>query len=460
MDAELLERFQHLRLGNRFGFGEMERVLEWWGRKMEFPDDSAVHVNMAVKTKRPAPPAAWGRHARVLLSVFLAAVSLVAALSLLTNRMVARWDTWYYRDMAINGLVGNHHLATPFAYRPVVPLTVFAISRVLRTDPETTFHAATHFIAVILLILAFYWTRSFGGSELAAWCGMLALGLNFLMVRYPLLTGTMIDVYAYVFVLLAFWGVLRRRFYPVLVLCAAGLFLKEFMVVPLLAQAGVLVWETPRERWRSLWRPLGLTAFAIAFYIIVTRATIPVVESFDHIDPHRPETLLFLITHPLSPKRWFNIVYSYLSFWLPCLLLITRARWQVVRERLAPYGSAIGFFALVQFVLMMYGGNNISIFVGYSLPILLLVMAALVDGGTPRPWELILVFAVLVVFNRIGAHIPTYEEGNWDGFTDFYGGYSTEIRLRSVLRFIEIWAYVGMFQVLRRVVSYRPSLPS
>src|SRR5439155_12382177 len=120
---------------------------------------------------------------------------------------------------------------------------------------------------------------------------------------------------------LAFRGVVRRHFYWVLLLCAVGLFLKEFMVVPLLAQAAVLFFETPRERRRSLWPPLELTAFAIAFYIVVTRTFIPVVQSFDHIDLHRPETLRFLITHPLSPKRWFNIVYSYLSFWLPCLLL-------------------------------------------------------------------------------------------------------------------------------------------
>ena len=411
---------------------------------MELPDQSAYAPSFAP---------ARGRQARVLISVFLAAVSLVAALSVLTNRMPARWDVAYYLDMAKNGLAGNHHLATPFAYRPVVPLTIFAISRTLHTDPETTFHAATHVIAVILLVLAFYWARSFGGSELAAWCGMLALGLNFEIVRYPLFTGTMIDIYAYVFVLLAFWGVLRRRFYPVLLLCAAGLFLKEFMVVPLLAQAGVLLWETPRERWRSLWLPLGLTAFAIAFYVVVTRATIPVVESFDHIDPHHPETLLFLITHPLSPKRWFNIVYSFLSFWLPCLLLMTRNRWQMLRKHLAPYGPAIGFFAFFQLLLLMYGGNNIHIFVGYSLGIELLVIAVLVDRGVPRPWELILVFAVLVVFNCIGAHIPTYEEGGWDDLTDFYGGYSTEIRFRSVLRFAEIWAYFGVFNLLRRLAS-------
>src|ERR1035437_4945488 len=412
--------------------------------KVELPDQSAY---------APSPAPAGARKARVFISVLLAAVSLVAAISVLTNRMPARWDVVYYLDMATNGLAGNHRLATPFAYRPVVPLTVGAIARVLHADPETTFHAATHVIAVILLVLMFYWTRSFGGSELAAWCGMLALGLNFEIVRYPVFIGAMLDVYGYLFVLLAFWGVLRRRLYPVLLLCAAGLFLKEFMVVPLLAQAGVLLWETPRERWRSLWLPLGLTAFAIAFYLILTRAAIPVVESFDHIDIHHPETLRFLITHPLSPKRWFNIVYSFLSFWLPCLLLMTRDRWQMVRQRLAPYGPAIAFFPFFQLLLLMYGGNNLHIFVGYSLGIELLVIAVLVDRGTPRPWELILVFAVLVVFNCIGAHIPTYEEGGWDDLTDFYGGYSTEIRFRSVLRFAEIWAYFGVFNLLRRLAS-------
>src|SRR5450759_2565876 len=242
--------------------------------KVELPDQSAYAT---------ATAPAGGRKAKVFIALLLAAVSLVAALSVLTNRMPSRWDAWRYLDMASNGLVGNHHLATPFAYRPIVPLTIFAISRTLHSDPATTFHAATHVVAVILLVLAFYWTRSFGGSELAAWCGMLALGLNFEIVRYPLFMGAMLDVYGYLFVLLAFWGVLRRRFYPVLLLCAAGLFVKEFMIVPLLAQAGVLLWETPRQRWRSLWLPLGLTALAIAFYVVLTRAAIPVVESLQPV---------------------------------------------------------------------------------------------------------------------------------------------------------------------------------
>jgi hypothetical protein len=400
-------------------------------------------------TAAPAP--SFGRQVVTFVSVLLVSVSLVAALSVLTNRMAARWDMWYYRDMATNGLSGNLHLATPFAYRPVVPLTIYAISHILNTDPEITFHAATHVIAVVLLVLAFYWTRSFGASERAAWCAMLALALNYVVVRYPLLTGTMIDIYAYAFLLLASWCLFRRRFYWTLLLCSVGLFLKEFMVVPILAQAAVLLVETPRKRWLSLWLPLGLSAAAIAFYIGVTRATIPVYESFDHIDPHHPETLWFLITHPLSPKRWFNIIYSYLSFWLPCLLLMTRDRWNLVREQLAPYGHLIGFFAFFQLFLMMYGGNNIFIFVGYSLPVLLLVMWVIVDRGSPQTWELVLVFLILIVFNRIGAHIPTYDEGNWDGFNDFYGGFGIEIRLRSVLRFIEIWAYFAAFQVLRMV---------
>src|SRR5260370_19238288 len=125
------------------------------------------------KMESTHPPAS---QAKSFLAVLLAAVALVAALSLLTNRMAARWDMKYYLDMATNGIAGNHHLATPFAYRPVVPLTIYAISHTLHTDPEATFHVATHVIAVVLLVLAFYFTRSFGGSPLASWCGLLFIG--------------------------------------------------------------------------------------------------------------------------------------------------------------------------------------------------------------------------------------------------------------------------------------------
>ena len=99
--------------------------------KMEPPDQSTGAPPQARENELPLQAPTRGRQARILLSVFLAAVSLVAALSVLTNRMVARWDVVYYLDMAKNGLAGNHRLATPFAYRPVVPLTVGAIARVL-----------------------------------------------------------------------------------------------------------------------------------------------------------------------------------------------------------------------------------------------------------------------------------------------------------------------------------------
>jgi hypothetical protein len=138
---------------------------------------------------------------------------------------------------------------------------------------------------------------------------------------------------------------------------------------------------------------------------------------------------------------------------------MTRERWRMVREQLAPYGHAMGFYLFFQLVLLMYGGNNIFIFVGYSLPLLLLVLWVIVDRGSPQVWELVLVFIILVGFNRIGEHIPTYDEGRWDDQNEFYGGFGVEIGLRSVLRFIEICAYFAIFQVLR-IVTGRPSAVS
>jgi hypothetical protein len=422
---------------------------------MELGNQSAF-VSARAKENRPFPPSR-ARQVGVFVSVLLVAVALVGALSVLTNRMPARWDEVFYIDMAKNGFSNNPRLTTPFAYRAAIPLVVGTVSRLLHTDPEATFHAAAHVAGVLILVLAYYWTRAFGGSELAGWCGVFALGLNYEVVRYPLFNGGMLDIYGYLFVLMATWGVLRKKFYPVLIFCAMGLFVKEFLIVPLLAQAAVLVVETPRERWRSLIVPLGLTGFAIAFYLVFTRTMIHVSDSLQHIDPQRPETLRYLLTHPISPLRWFNIIYSTLSFWLPVVLLMTRERWQVVRETLRPYRRIITAFALFQLLLIMYGGNNISIFVGYSLGIELLVLLTLVDRGHARAWELVLIFAILVVFNRIGAHIPTYEEGRWDDLLDFYGAFGTEIRARSVLRFFEIWAYVGAFYVIRRFTGAAPS---
>src|ERR1035441_8670347 len=77
------------------------RMAESAKGKMEPPDQSTGAPPQARENELLLQGPTRGRQARVLLSVFLAAVSLVAALSVLTNRMVARWDAWYYRDMAI-----------------------------------------------------------------------------------------------------------------------------------------------------------------------------------------------------------------------------------------------------------------------------------------------------------------------------------------------------------------------
>src|SRR6266568_2938521 len=88
----------------------------------------------------PVPSA--GRRVVVFVSVLLVAIALVSAISVLTNRMPARWDVIFYLDVAKNGISGNPNLTTPFAYRPLIPLTVGAVARLLHTDTEATFHAA------------------------------------------------------------------------------------------------------------------------------------------------------------------------------------------------------------------------------------------------------------------------------------------------------------------------------
>ena len=78
--------------------------------------------------------------------------------------------------------------------------------------------------------------------------------LYFYIIKWNVFTGTLVDIYGYPLILLAFWALLKGRPYICLTACAVGLFFKEFLLLPLLTQAVFLV----ITEWRRLRRLLLL----------------------------------------------------------------------------------------------------------------------------------------------------------------------------------------------------------
>jgi hypothetical protein len=407
------------------------------------------------------------RSGLLIIVVTVVAILIVTAISVLTNSMAPRWDMAYYVDMARNGLVGNQHLAAPFAYRPGAPAIIHAVARILGIDAGAVFRFCAHIMCVVFLVGSFYFVRALGASSGTAALAALALGLNFQILKWTLFAGTMVDIYAYPLILLAFWLMLKRRFYSCLLVSAIGLFFKEFLLLPLLTQAAALV-VTKRakheeneaasigERWPTGWiTPVSITLLALLICFVLPRLLIHVVKTFQDIDPlNQPSTLRRLYLYPASLRRDFNIVFAYLSWWLPTLVLLDRKRIPLIWNSLRPYRLICGLYLAFHFLLVMYGGTNLDIFATYSLPIQFMVLAVLLDNGAVQLWEKILMVSTVILFNRLWMQIPL-PDLDLHRYLNFYGGFHMMVTRRSLFRMAELLAYVGCFWALRALIFRR-----
>jgi hypothetical protein len=382
------------------------------------------------------------------VAAFALAIGLTAAISVRTNTEVPLADTAAYLDMAEHGLAGNPKLVAPFAYRPVVPLGIGLLARAFHADPWRTFEVAAHVWSVVFLLACFSFARSQGASPSSALIAMVAIGLYYCHLKWHLFLVGMIDLYAYPLVILAFWLILERRYDACLVLSAAGLLVKEWMLVPLLTQAIVRV---RGEGLRASARSLALTAVALVVCFVVPRLLIPVAKTVQDVDPFNDwGTLTRLLSYPLSGKRDLNIVFSYLAYWLPALLLLTRTRAEQVWHRLGGRRFAVGVHMALVFPLVMYGGTNIMVFVGYMVVAELLVLCLLLDDAPW--WEAALMLVVVARFNLIWLPSPSLDRGL--RALTHYGGYHDVVTARSWMRFAELTTYLVAFPVVRWAVSH------
>jgi hypothetical protein len=414
---------------------------------MEIPSKSAPFSPKS--SSRAGPLTGWG----VLVAVLVAAV-VVLLVARFTNHLNPKWDMLYYQDMAANGLVGNHHLVAPFAYRPAAPLVIGALARAAHEDYADTFRTCAQLMSMVFIVACFVFARLNQCSDRAALFAAVLIALNLYIIKWNVFAGSMVDIYAYPLLLLGFWAVLTRRFHLLMLTSVAGLFVKEFLLLPLVAQAGMLIRDNYRTNRRKMIGPMALMGAILVACFVLPRVLIPVVDSLQDVDPHQLWKLRRLISYPASPKRWFNILFAYVTVWLPVLLLLTRSRWRQVQQRLYPHRWAIFPFLAFQLVLVMYGGTNIVIYVTYSAPVAVLALVTLLDSPDLLRWEPFAALAVVILFNREWMSIPLPQYG-LERYLDFIGGYSDLVTWRSFWRFAEAFAYILGFWTVRATTIRR-----
>lgn len=388
---------------------------------------------------------------------------LVVIISLTVTPAPPSTDGAHYIDIAQSGLFGNNLLAAPFAYRFGAPLIAGQISRLLPIGLPGSFSIIAFMSAWGVVFVSYLLTRDAGGSPLIGYVIEAAAAFSFFTVKFALAVPTMVDVEGLLFLLLASWALVSRRFVLALVLTCIGIFFKEFLVIP-----GALIFFSKIAEYRKS-RSTSSLAWAVATLLLVSlffllpRITIPVSAGYganlrwDFPTPSRSaylENLKFILSGGAIPEKLINIAFSFCSFWLPVLLLARPNRLMTVWRSL----EGLRWLCIVHVVLVatmsFVGGTNIMIFAVYTLPILVIVLTKLLTTGIHWAESVGMLIATLV-FNRIpwitGGPSSTVED-----VTRFYGGWWTLIDRVTFDRTLEMIGFVLLVILVRIFVPSHP----
>ncbi len=405
--------------------------------------------------------------ARPYVLAALGFTALVLALGLITNTLDTDryyWDFALYYDMAEHGLSGNDNLIAPFVYRFATPLLAGAIARALPVEhtlavsasPDgDVFFTSTYpgfvvvaYGAAIAQLLSVYGLARYAGAR--GWRAVvpaLAIALSLYNVRFLLFDVARPDHLAYPLMVVAMLAVFERRIALAVVVSCLGLFVREFLAIPLV----LLVARLLRESWQARrWQPLawaGAAAALGAACILAPRLLIPIRVSGQYLDPLNQsgaELLTTLVQTPLSRRRWFNLLFNLASYTLPLWLLLTPGRLKTLWRGLAGWRFDLLLYSALVLVLTLYGGTDIWRFVTFLFVPLAIALAVVLRAGV-HAVEVVYMLGATAYYNKIFLDIPN-EIG---AYLDFYGGYDLRVNQTTLARVAQL-AVLGLGAALLR----------
>ncbi len=390
----------------------------------------------------------YSSHLRLWPVVLVAAVLIVGILRAITPEYDVRpykWDSFYYFDMAARGISGNDHLGAPFAYRVVTPWLASQLAGILRLPLEEGFRILAYAGGVAQLVLAFLLARSVSRSPAAAMVAALVAALSLFNVRFLLFDPYRPDVLGYPLFLAAALALVRGHLTACYLLAAGGLFVREFMIIPLLALLDQ-VWRTSPEK-RVL--PIGVWAWLAGLAVVaglwLPRQLIPVIVNVG--DPALPESLRTLLLSPLSLWRDVNMAYTVAAYFLPTLALASVSRLAGAWRELAPYRRIILVYTILVLILAMYGGTDLPRFMAYLVVPQTLLLVGILRQGV-HPLEVSLTLVLTAMFNRVFVvFLPSTPSIEF--FLDFYSGYADRVNLATLFRGGELIGYLLLVRLVR-----------
>ncbi|MGH9885432.1 MAG: hypothetical protein ACREBE_07875, partial [bacterium] len=389
------------------------------------------------------------------------ALACVVGVDALTNAIApsAQFDSLFYVDMAENGVWGNPHLAAPFAFRPLVPLAVHWIAAT-GVDVETAFYWLARASAVALVFSVWALAFSVARQPVPAAAATLLAALQFHVLKMPLFWHTLVDVEACLVMVWSIHALMLGRRRTSLALACVGLLMKEFLLIPALFALAARARGKPRASRRELL----VGSLAVLAAIAVPRLAIPVVKSYQEVDPFHSAHWLRDLAAALGPGRWLRVGFSIVGFGLPAWILVSSARIarleRLGRGRLALGAGYVGGVALFS----LLGGSDMARFSAYLLPLLAIVLAVfLADGpdqssGGARWIEIAIALCATVVFNRLWIEIPD-PATQLVGFAEAFCGHGECGGPRLAARCLELAALIGAGSTLA-TLARRRGMPS
>ena len=397
--------------------------------------------------------------------------ALVLALGAITNTLdTARyyWDFALYYDMAERGFAGNDNLIAPFVYRFATPLLAGGIARILPiehtlavsaspdgdvffTSTYPGFVVIAYGAAIAQLVSVWALAGAFGARGWQAFVPVLAIALSLYHVRFLLFDVARPDHLAYPLMVVAMLAVFERRIVLALAVSCAGLFVREFLAIPLAILTIALIWDYRQTRHPSRLAWAGVAVLVTAACILLPRLLIPITTSGQYLDPlnqSRDDLITTLVQTPLSRRRWANLLFNLAGYTLPLWLLLTSDRLRALWHGLAGYRAMLGLYTALVLGLTLYGGTDIWRFVTFLFVPLVIALAVVLRNGVP--WvEIIYMLGAVAYYNKIHLEIPN-EIG---AYLDFYAGYDLRVNEATVARVTQLMALGAGALLLRGLLA-------
>lgn len=381
------------------------------------------------------------------------AILIIALIDRLTNRLDMLeghiWDFVYYIDMAENGIRGNDHLASPYAYRAMTPLLARAINLAFDFPTIVGFKVIAYVGVWMELFGVYLLARHFQTNFKAAVVAMLVPAFALFNTKFLLFDFYRPDQLGYAFLVFAFLALLKRKRKLSLFISLIGLNTREFLVIPPL----ILVLEILRE-WRKQKTPptkpllqvLGILAL-VGFTLMLPRLIIPVKFTQQIVDPFNdPNFFNRLVSLLTDLRRNFNYLFNLAAYGLPLWMLATRERLQHAWGKLSSIHPWLYLYAGVTLTGMMIGGTDMMRYVTYFFVPQALLLIYILRDCPVKDIELFVMFAAVILFNRILFPFPIWD---FSEYVNFYGGYGDWVNARSWLRLAELVAFIGIGWLVR-----------